>query len=127
MTVLLSALGILLCSLVSSSDVLPQAEFDLHMMAGKWHLVGFASNTEWFVSRKAGMKMGTAIFSPTLDGDLNLSHASLRSDGSCWRMTSLVKKTDVAGKFSYPTSFGDGNEMIVVDVKYERVRPGSCS
>lgn len=47
-------------------------------MAGKWHLIGFASNTEWFVSRKASMKMGTAIFSPTVDGDLNLSHASLR-------------------------------------------------
>lgn len=47
-------------------------------MAGKWHLIGFASNTDWFVSRKASMKMGTAIFTPTADGDLNLSHASLR-------------------------------------------------
>lgn len=62
-------------------------------------------------------------------------------------MTNLVKKTDVPGKFSYssrhesshsqtlwsvcpvithcsavilpPASFGDGNDMIVVDVKYD--------
>ncbi|CAG00562.1 unnamed protein product [Tetraodon nigroviridis] len=119
MPLLLSVLGVVLCSLLCSSDVSPQAEFNLQMMAGKWHLIGFASNSEWFISRKASMKMGTAIFTPTLDGDLNLSHASLRPDGSCWRMADLVKKTDTPGKFSYSTNFGEGNDMIVVDVKYD--------
>lgn len=46
--------------------------------AGKWYLVGFATNTQWFVSHKASMKMGTAQFTPTAEGDLELSYSSLR-------------------------------------------------
>lgn len=45
-------------------------------MAGKWYLVGFASNAEWFVSRKSEMKMGTVMIRPTAEGDLNFSLAS---------------------------------------------------
>lgn len=47
-------------------------------MAGKWHLIGFASNAQWFVSRKASMKMGTAIFTPTATEDLDLFYSSLK-------------------------------------------------
>lgn len=47
-------------------------------MAGKWFIVGFASNAQWFVNHKAEMKMGTAMVVPTA-GDLNLSYANLKS------------------------------------------------
>lgn len=45
-------------------------------MAGKWYLVGFASNAEWFVNKKAEMKMGTVMMTPTAEGHLNFSLAS---------------------------------------------------
>ncbi len=47
-------------------------------MAGKWYMVGFATNAQWFVNHKAGMKMGTAVLAPTGDNDLDLSYANLK-------------------------------------------------
>lgn len=47
-------------------------------MAGKWYLVGFGSNAQWFVDHKESMKVGTAMFTPTEGGDLDLSYANLK-------------------------------------------------
>ncbi|XP_070699604.1 palmitoyltransferase ZDHHC23-A isoform X2 [Pempheris klunzingeri] len=89
-------------------------------MAGKWYLIGFATNAQWFVSHRDSMKVGTAIFTPNADGDLDMSYASLNSDGSCWRMNNLAKKTDVPGKFTYTSErWGNVNNMCMVDVKYD--------
>ncbi|KAM3601615.1 uncharacterized protein V6R79_015680 [Siganus canaliculatus] len=118
MTLLLKVLGAVLCSLAVSAEVTPQADFNLQAASGKWYLVGFATNAQWFVSRRDSMKMGTAMFTSTADGDLDLSYASLNSDGSCWRMNNLARKTNVPGKFTY-TSWGNENDMRVVDVKYD--------
>ncbi|XP_053187606.1 palmitoyltransferase ZDHHC23-A-like [Scomber japonicus] len=88
-------------------------------MGGKWYLVGFATNAQWFVSRKASMKMGTAMLTPTADGDLDMSYSSLNSDGSCWRMNNLAKKSDMPGKFTYTSErWGNENDMRMVEVKY---------
>ncbi|KAJ3589015.1 hypothetical protein NHX12_009865 [Muraenolepis orangiensis] len=70
--------GILLCSQLVTSDVVPQDNFDLQALAGKWYLIGFATNAQWFVDHRAGMKMGTAMLTPTAAGDLDMSYASLR-------------------------------------------------
>ncbi|XP_044226253.1 lipocalin-like isoform X2 [Thunnus albacares] len=118
MTLLLTVLGALLCSLTVSSEVTPQRDFNLQGMAGKWYLIGFATNAQWFVSRKGSMKMGTAMLTPTADGDLDISYSSLSSDGSCWRMNNLAKKTDMPGKFTY-TSWGNENDMRMVEIKYD--------
>ncbi|KAM8899543.1 lipocalin [Spinachia spinachia] len=118
MTLLPAMLGALLCSLAVSSEVAPQADLNLQEVAGKWHLIGVATNARWFVNRKAGMKMGTAVLAVTAGGDLDMSYASLNSDGSCWRMSNLAKKTDVPGKFTY-TSWKKLNDMCIVDVKYD--------
>ncbi|XP_076024572.1 lipocalin [Genypterus blacodes] len=120
MTALLTVLGAFLCSLLVSSEVLPQADFNAQGMAGKWHLIGFATNAQWFVSRRGSMKMGTAEFTPTADGDLDVSYASLNPDGSCWRMQNLARKTVVPGKFTYRSeSWGDDIDMRMVEVKYD--------
>lgn len=47
-------------------------------MTGKWYLVGLATNAQWFVENKEGMKMGTVNVSSTPEGDLDLSHANLK-------------------------------------------------
>ncbi|CAG5874315.1 lipocalin [Menidia menidia] len=120
MTLLLTLLGAALCSLTVSSEVQPQADFDLQGMAGKWYLVGFATNAEWFTRRKGSMKTGTAMFDPTADGDLDMSYSSLSSDGSCWRMNNLARKTEVPGKFTYISQrWGNVNDMSVIEVKYD--------
>lgn len=45
-------------------------------MGGKWYLIGFATNAEWFVSHKADMKMGTAMLVATAEGDLDISYSN---------------------------------------------------
>ncbi|XP_023829109.1 lipocalin-like [Salvelinus sp. IW2-2015] len=103
----LSIMGVLLCAtLVACVDVMPQKDFNLEKMAGKWWAVGFSTNAKWFMKRKAGMKMGTSMMLPTAGGDLDISCANQNADGSCWRMTHLAKKTDIPGRFTYTASVG---------------------
>lgn len=47
-------------------------------VAGKWYVVGFATNAQWFVNRKDTMKMGTSMMVPTDTGDLDFSYATLK-------------------------------------------------
>lgn len=47
-------------------------------MAGKWYIVGFATNAQWFANHKAEMKVGTATLATTAEGDLELSYANLK-------------------------------------------------
>merc|ERR1711915_975482 len=68
-------LGVVLCALAACADVAPVADFDLAKMAGKWYIVGFATNSQWFVNHKDSMKMGTSIMTPTELGDIDLSSA----------------------------------------------------
>ncbi|XP_056313236.1 lipocalin-like [Danio aesculapii] len=113
-------LFVLLSALSVSAEVLPPADFDIKGMTGKWHLIGFATNAEWFVSRKANMKMGIAMVTPTEEGDLDMAYSSLNPDGTCWRMNYLAQKTDVPGKFSFHTErSGTDNDMRIADVKYD--------
>ncbi|XP_034745917.1 lipocalin isoform X1 [Etheostoma cragini] len=120
MTLLLAVLAAVLGSLTVSSEVVPQADFNVQGVAGTWYLIGFATNAEWFLNHRASMKMGMATLTPTADGDLEISYASLKSDGSCWRMNNLAKKTDVPGKFMYTSErWGSVNDMRMVDVKYD--------
>ncbi|XP_022519426.1 lipocalin-like [Astyanax mexicanus] len=116
----LGALGVLLCVLAVSAEVKPQDNFNLQKLEGKWYLVGFASNADWFVSRKAKMTMGTTILTPQPSGDLQMDYSNLRSDGTCWKMSHLAQKSDIPGKFVYQNQrYGTDNDMRVVDVKYD--------
>lgn len=47
-------------------------------MAGKWYIVGFATNAQWFVDHKANMKVGTAMVVATEGGDMDLAYANLK-------------------------------------------------
>ncbi|XP_056267770.1 lipocalin-like isoform X1 [Pseudoliparis swirei] len=87
-------------------------------VAGNWYLIGFATNAQWFVNRRASMNVGVAILTPTADGDLEISYSSLSADGSCWRLNHLAKKAEVPGKFTY-TSWGKVNDLYMVEVKYD--------
>ncbi|XP_044032817.1 lipocalin-like [Siniperca chuatsi] len=117
---LLRMLAALMCSLAACADVTPVTDFDLEKMAGKWYITGFATNAQWFVNHKAGMKVGTAMLVPTAGGDLDLSYANLNADGTCWRMTHLAKKTDTPGRFTFHSQvWNNDNDMRIVDVLYD--------
>uniref|UniRef100_A0A4W5KRP0 Lipocalin/cytosolic fatty-acid binding domain-containing protein n=1 Tax=Hucho hucho TaxID=62062 RepID=A0A4W5KRP0_9TELE len=118
---MLKTMGVLLCAtLVACVDVMPQKDFNLEKMAGKWWVVGIATNAQWFVKRKAGMKMGTSMMLPTAGGDLDISSAKRNADGSCWRMAEQAKKTDIPGRFTFNSQrWSNENDMRVVAVQYD--------
>ncbi|XP_072546581.1 lipocalin-like [Salminus brasiliensis] len=119
-TTMLGMLGVFLCVLAVRANVMPLAHFDVQKVEGKWYLVGFATNANWFVSHKADMKMGTAILTPQPNGDLQMDYSSLKSDGSCWKMNHLATKSDTPGQFVYRSQrWENDNDMRVVDVKYD--------
>ncbi|XP_051749024.1 lipocalin-like isoform X2 [Ctenopharyngodon idella] len=119
-TTVLGLLGVLLCALAVSSGVTPQPDFDIKGVAGKWYLIGFATNAEWFVARKANMKMGVAMLTPTDEGDLKMAYSSLNPDGTCWKMYHLAQKSDFPGIFSFRSErWETDNKMCIVDVKYD--------
>ncbi|XP_054893479.1 lipocalin-like [Poeciliopsis prolifica] len=119
-TTLLRTLTALTCVLAACADIMPVPDFSLEKVAGKWYMSGFATNAQWFVNRKATMKMGTAMMVPTDIGDLDLSYATLNADESCWRMTHLAKKTDTPGRFTFHSqAWNNDNDMRFVDVVYD--------
>merc|ERR1712035_223281 len=118
---LLRMLAALMCSLAACAEITPVADFDPQKMAGKWYMVGFATNALWFVNHKAGMKVGTAMLVPTEVGDLDLAYATLNADGTCWRMTHLARKTDTPGRFTFHSQvWNNDNDMRIADVQYDQ-------
>uniref|UniRef100_A0A1A7YX08 Lipocalin/cytosolic fatty-acid binding domain-containing protein n=1 Tax=Iconisemion striatum TaxID=60296 RepID=A0A1A7YX08_9TELE len=110
----------LACVLSVCAAVTPVQDFSLERIAGKWYMVGFATNAEWFVNHKESMKVGTAMFVPTEIGDLDMSYANLNADGTCWRMTHLAKKTDTLGRFFFHSQkWNNDNDMSFIDVVYD--------
>ncbi|KAJ8278176.1 hypothetical protein GJAV_G00084750 [Gymnothorax javanicus] len=120
MSIPLTLLGALVCAMNTHADVVPQKDFDLQKMAGKWYLTGFASNADWFTRRKSVMNFGTITMTPTATGNVTLSFASLTSNGSCWVATYLGEKTETPGRFTfYAARWKNENDMRIVDVKYD--------
>ncbi|AWP20782.1 Lipocalin isoform 3 [Scophthalmus maximus] len=120
MNSLLRMLATLMCVLAACTNAMPIKDFSLEKMAGKWYSAGIATNAQWFVNHKAGMKVGTAVFVPTEGGDLDLSYANLNADGTCWRMTHNANKTDTPGRFTFHSqAWNNDNDMRIVDVVYD--------
>ncbi|KAJ8278178.1 hypothetical protein GJAV_G00084770 [Gymnothorax javanicus] len=120
MSALLTLLGVLLCAMNTHANAVPQKDFNLEKMGGKWYLFGIASNSEWFTAKKSEMKVGTVTMTPTATGDLSLSLTGQKSNGTCWKMTHLAEKTETPGKFTfYNQCWKNDNDMRIVDVKYD--------
>uniref|UniRef100_A0A3Q0QXR6 Zgc:153704 n=1 Tax=Amphilophus citrinellus TaxID=61819 RepID=A0A3Q0QXR6_AMPCI len=114
----LTLLGAVLCSLMVSSQVVPQADFDLQI-AGKWYHIGLATNAERYVSRRGKINMGTYVITPLPNGDLDLLYSSVYN-GTCRKMDKVANKTDVPGKYrSISRRTGHLSVLSIVDVKYD--------
>lgn len=113
-------LAALMCVLAVCADVVPIKDFNLEQAAGKWYLMGIASNAQWFVTHKDSMKMGTSVIVVTEEGDMDLSYANLNADGTCWRMKHLAKKTETAGRFTFHSAvWNNDNDMRFADIVYD--------
>ncbi|XP_051910774.1 lipocalin-like [Hippocampus zosterae] len=120
MNTLLGMLLALTCGLAAYADVVPVQDFDLQRMAGKWYLVGFATNAPWFVNNRGNMKVGTAVIVPTEGGDMDLTYTHIKDDGTCWKMTHLAQKTETPGRFTFHSqAWNNDNDMRVVRVLYD--------
>nr|AAI29438.1 Zgc:158768 [Danio rerio] len=120
-SVVVKMLCLLLFAVFASADVMPMTDFDLQKVEGKWYLVGFATNAKWFASKKVDMKMGTAMLVPTEEGDLELNCYKPKSDGTCWKMTNLAKKTETPGRFVfYSQRWKNDNDLRVVDATFDK-------
>ncbi|KAK5877445.1 hypothetical protein CesoFtcFv8_024948 [Champsocephalus esox] len=110
----------LMCALTVCADITPAADFDLQKMSGKWYTVALASNAQWFVNNKAVMKTGTAVIVLTEGGDMDLTFASLKDDGSCFRATHTAQKTETPGRFTFHSQvWNNDNVMTIVEVVYD--------
>uniref|UniRef100_A0A3B3WDS6 Lipocalin/cytosolic fatty-acid binding domain-containing protein n=1 Tax=Poecilia mexicana TaxID=48701 RepID=A0A3B3WDS6_9TELE len=118
MTPLLVLLGAALCSLTMSTEIVPQPGFDLKEAEGKWYLIGFATNSRWYINNRDKIKMGIATLTSTAEGHMRVSYASLNKDGSCSRKKYRANKTDIPGKFVF-VSRRNEKHTIMVEIKYD--------
>uniref|UniRef100_A0A3Q0QVT9 Zgc:153704 n=1 Tax=Amphilophus citrinellus TaxID=61819 RepID=A0A3Q0QVT9_AMPCI len=104
----LTLLGAVLCSLMVSSQVVPQADFDLQAIAGKWYHIGLATNAERYVSRRGKINMGTYVITPLPNGDLDLLYSTIMVHVGKW--TKWPIRLMCTGHLSV---------LSIVDVKYD--------
>ncbi|KAK5898397.1 hypothetical protein CgunFtcFv8_015818 [Champsocephalus gunnari] len=104
----------LMCALTVCADITPAADFDLQKMSGKWYIVALASNTQWFVNNKAVMKTGTAVMVLTEGGDMDLTYAILKDDGSCFRATHTAQKTETPGRFTFHSQVWNNDNVVTI-------------
>uniref|UniRef100_A0A3B5LB92 Lipocalin/cytosolic fatty-acid binding domain-containing protein n=1 Tax=Xiphophorus couchianus TaxID=32473 RepID=A0A3B5LB92_9TELE len=85
---------------------------------GKWYLIGFATNSKWFINIKNTMKMGVATLVSTAEGDVDLSYASRghRERNLHLSVSLSTIHTDI---LLLLLGWGSKNDIIVVDVKYD--------
>ncbi|XP_041947474.1 lipocalin-like [Alosa sapidissima] len=121
-TTTLGVLGFILLTFmsISNGEILPQADFNLQGMSGKWYLIGFATNAPWFVARKNIMKMSTVQMTPMANGGLTIDHSSINADGSSFKITHNAKPSNMPGRFTFRSDRAEGdNDMRVVQVNYD--------
>uniref|UniRef100_A0A3B5LB94 Lipocalin/cytosolic fatty-acid binding domain-containing protein n=1 Tax=Xiphophorus couchianus TaxID=32473 RepID=A0A3B5LB94_9TELE len=81
----------------------------LQLVGGKWYLIGFATNSKWFINIKNTMKMGVATLVSTAEGDVDLSYASRGHRERNLHLSVSLSTMHTPNK----------NDIIVVDVKYD--------
>uniref|UniRef100_A0A668TT58 Lipocalin/cytosolic fatty-acid binding domain-containing protein n=1 Tax=Oreochromis aureus TaxID=47969 RepID=A0A668TT58_OREAU len=114
MASLLTLLEVVLCSLmVSSSEILPQTDFDLQTIAGKWHHIGLATNAERIINHKDN-ENGHVCDYPTTQWEFGF--VIHHYNGTCRKMEKVTNKTDVPGKFRH---ISRSDQLLIVDVKYD--------
>ncbi|KAM9839679.1 lipocalin-like [Aulostomus maculatus] len=123
-----NALPSLICVLVAyiyvaaaCPDIKPVPNFNVQKMLGKWYLVGFATDQDWFMATKRDLKGSTIRAVPTIEGDMDLYNSNMGDDGLCWRLNYRAYRSDTPGRFVFKSKLWENdNDMRIVDTVYDR-------
>ncbi|XP_013809930.1 lipocalin-like 1 protein [Apteryx mantelli] len=99
-----------LCLLHVEAEDPGAAEIDKSKIAGKWHIVALASDSESYLHKKDELKMAMANISILENGTLKVSLAIPTSEG-CKKSELIFKKTGVLGEFYHSER---GNKTLQV-------------
>ncbi|KAM8803234.1 prostaglandin-H2 D-isomerase [Rhynchonycteris naso] len=103
----------------AEADVSLQPNFQQEKFLGRWFTVGLASNSSWFLEKKAVLSTCLSVLAPTADGGLNLTNTFLRKD-QCETRTLLLQPAGHPGCYSYTSvHWGSTNDVSVVETDYE--------
>ncbi|XP_012372180.1 prostaglandin-H2 D-isomerase [Octodon degus] len=116
---LLEVLGLLgVLQLGAQAQVFVQSDFQEDKFMGRWFSAGLASNSSWFLEKKAVMSMCSTVVAPSADGGLNLTSTFLRKD-QCETRTMQLQPTGTPGSYSYHSLRWDRTSLIsVVETNY---------
>ncbi|XP_010219043.1 PREDICTED: lipocalin-like 1 protein [Tinamus guttatus] len=115
-TILLSLGLAQLCLLcVEAQDQRP-VEIDKSKIAGKWHIVALASDSEGYLRKKDELKMAMANLSLLEDGTLKVSFAIPTSEG-CKKAELIFKKIGIPGEFYYSETGEKTAQVMETDYK----------
>ncbi|KAM8796692.1 lipocalin-like 1 protein [Eudromia elegans] len=113
----LVSLGLVqLCLLCAEAQDRAPAETDRSKIAGKWHIVALASDSESYLRKKDELKMAMANLSLLEDGTLKVSLAIPTSKG-CRKTELIFKKTDAPGEIYH--SERDDKTVRVLETDYK--------
>ncbi|XP_025962004.2 extracellular fatty acid-binding protein-like isoform X2 [Dromaius novaehollandiae] len=110
-TIILSLGLAQLCLLHVEAEDQGPAEIDKSKIAGKWHIVALASDSEGYLRKKDELKMAMANISLLKNGTLKVSFAIPTSEG-CKKSELIFKKTGVQGEF-YRSEKGDKTAQVM--------------
>ncbi|KAM6047578.1 PREDICTED: extracellular fatty acid-binding protein-like [Chlamydotis macqueenii] len=88
----------LLCVLHAEAEDLETAGLDESKLAGKWHIVALASDSEGFLRQKDKLKMSMATITVLEEGDLKVAFA-IPTPEQCYKSEWIYKKTGVPGEY----------------------------
>ncbi|XP_010308551.1 extracellular fatty acid-binding protein [Balearica regulorum gibbericeps] len=112
MTPVVLSLGLaLLCLLRVEAEDLGAAGLDKSKIAGKWHIIALASNSESYLRKKDQLKMAMATIAVLGEGDLKVSFAILTPEG-CKKLESIYKPSGVPGEY-YSSDRGNKTAQVV--------------
>ncbi|XP_060055401.1 prostaglandin-H2 D-isomerase isoform X4 [Erinaceus europaeus] len=80
-----------------------QPNFQQDKFLGRWFTAGLASNSTWFLEKKAKMSMCKSVVTPTEEGSLNLTTTFFRKS-QCETWTMLLQPMEAPGSFSYTST-----------------------
>ncbi|XP_040975925.1 extracellular fatty acid-binding protein-like isoform X2 [Aquila chrysaetos chrysaetos] len=88
----------LLCLLRAEAENFGAAGLDTSKIAGKWHIIALASDSEGYLQKKDELKMAMASIAVLREGDLKVSFAILTPEG-CKKRELIYKETGVPGEY----------------------------
>ncbi|XP_075572725.1 lipocalin-like 1 protein [Pelecanus crispus] len=105
------SLGLALLCLLHTQAKDPAEGLDKSKIAGKWHIIALASNSESYLRKKDKLKMAMATITVLGEGDLKISFAIPTPEG-CKKSESIYKQTGIPGEY-YSSERGNKTAQVV--------------